>query len=534
MSTTINTVLENRNFVSEFYKNPVHDYDSFFGAYVDDDKITKINKEIKVLSDKITSKKEEITRLYSLRYNNMFTPIEGSFILNYGSDRSSQTAAFDIMTGAPVDTNGIENPHVYSVGRKAGEVKVIVGYCLPLGAIISRHYEYKIITNNTHCSFTLLNESLIPVLEYDAPIVSDNGDKTRRYEYTQKATDFIRQMYNLPEFDLPISIRDFTSILERNKSAEVILRTAPKSCVRELLDLKVDKAEPIHKILGLTKAEYDKVVEKDMIKDFIAIKAHIKMGLDSAMNVDLKEEDFFHYTSSDWIELIEKSKYWKEECDFNQVALNGSTPLIVCLDSYVRNRMGFTNNVFYKYYSFGKFMDYVSEGACNQGFTSLGNFITQLKDYINMCEHLEVKPSLYSGYLKQTHDILARNYKIKLTEEQEKLFKQRYKNFKDYKTTDGEYLFTHPDTAEDLKHEGNELNHCVGSYCNKVLRGDSTIVFLRNAATPTQSLVTIEICDNTIVQARGASNRSITRDEFIAICEYAKNEKLKVRVSPRD
>lgn len=530
----INTALENRNFVSEFYKNPVHDYDSFFGAYVDDDKITKINKEIKALSDKITSKKEEITRLYSLRYNAMFTPIDGSFILSYESDRSNQSAVFDIMTGAPVYTRDVENPCIYSVGRKAGDFRVVVGYCLPLGAIVSRHYEYKIATNNTHCSFTLLSESLIPVLEYDAPIVSDNGDRSRRYEYTQKATDFIRKMYNLPEFDLSISIRDFTCILEKNKSAEVILRTAPKNCVRDLLDLKVDKAEPIHKILGLTKAEYDEVMEKDMIKEFISIKAHIKLGLESAVNAGLKEEDFFHYTSSDWIELIEKSRYWKEECDFNQVALNGSTPLIVCLDSYVRNKRGFINNVFYKYYSFGKFMDYVCEGACNQGFTSLNNFIIQLRDYINMCEHLEVKPSLYSGYLKQTHDILARNYQIKLTEEQAAVFKKHYENFKDYKTTDGKYMFIHPDTAEDLKHEGNELNHCVGSYCNKVLRGDSTIVFLRNAATPTQSLVTIEICDKAVVQARGASNRSISRDEFTAICEYARIENLKVRVSPRD
>lgn len=534
MSAITNTSLENRNFVSEFYKSPVHDYDSFFGAYIDNDKITSINKEIKTLNDKLDSKREELTRLYSLRYNKMFTPIDGTFILSYESDRTGQSVAFDIMTGTVIYANELDNLHVYSVGRKAGDFKAIVGYCLPLGSVVSRHYEYKISSNNTHCSFILRNESLIPILEYDAPIVSDDGSRERRYEYNQSATDFIRKMYNLPNFNLNLTLRELTAFLEKNKSTEVILRTAPENIMKTLLDWEVDKAEPIYKILGLTKVEYDELLEKGMLQEIINVQFHIKKGLKAGVNQGLTEADFFHYSTSDWLNLIEKSEYWKEECDFNQVRLNGYTPLVFCLDNYLRAGVGFTNNTFYKYYSFGKFMDYVCEGACNQGFQSLSDFTVYLKDYINMCEYLEVKPNLYSGYLKQTHDILARNYKIKLTQEQEELFKKRYEDFKDYKTKDEVYIFTHPTSADDLKHEGNELNHCVGSYCNKILRGDSLIVFLRNVSTPAQSLVTIEICGKQIVQARGASNRSISHEEFVAICEYAKEKHFKVCVSPRD
>ena len=49
-----------------------------------------------------------------------------------------------------------------------------------------------------------------------------------------------------------------------------------------------------------------------------------------------------------------------------------------------------------------------------------------------MCDTMNVKPTLYSSYLKQTHDILARNYKIHLDEEQEAAFAAQYEDFKDY------------------------------------------------------------------------------------------------------
>ena len=75
------------------------------------------------------------------------------------------------------------------------------------------------------------------------------------------------------------------------------------------------------------------------------------------------------------------------------------------------------------------------------------------------------------------------------------------------------------------------MNHCVASYISKILKRNCLIVFLRKTKATDKPLVTIEIENEAIVQARGASNRSITDK---AICEYAKKNKLKVRVTPRD
>lgn len=537
MNNTMNTT-ENRNYIAEFYKNPEHNYEDFFGAYVADEKIEKVNKEIKTLFEQIDSKKEELSRLNTLRYNEMFTPTDKKLLLHYEPDRGNTVEAyFDIVTGFAVNVNDYDGDEigVTSVGRKAGEFQVVSGYCLPLGAIVLRYYTYKIATNNARCSFCLTKETIVPILDYDSPSFDNNGNWNNRPHYYQDATEFIRKMYNLPDYNYSVNISQFCRYLENNKSTEIILRTAPETVIRTLLDMKVDKAEPINKILNLTKEEYDSLIEKDMLNEFITVQSTIKAAFSDSKreNQALGKDAFLHYTNEEWFDLIEKSHYWADELRFNQVGINNDSPILSCLGAYLRTGWHYTTSLFYKYYSFGKFMDYVCEEASNQGFQSLDNFMGELRDYLSMCDTMNVKPTLYSGYLKQTHDILARNYKIHLDEEQEIAFAKQYEEFKDYVTKDKKYAIVHPSHPEDIKQEGYALNHCVSSYLGKVCKGLSKIVFLRKAQETSKSLVTIEICEKAIVQARGASNRSVSQDEFAAICEYAKKNELKVRVSPR-
>lgn len=537
MNNTVNTI-ENRNYIAEFYKNPEHNYGDFFGAYVADEKIEKVNKEIKSLFEQIDSKKEELSRLNTLRYNEMFTPTDKKLLLHYEPERGNVVEAyFDIVTGFAVNVNDYDGDEigVTSVGRKAGEFQVVSGYCLPLGAIVLRYYTYKIATNNARCSFCLTKETIVPILDYDSPSFDNNGNWNNRPHYYQDATEFIRKMYNLPDYNYSVNIAQFCRYLENNKSTEIILRTAPESVLRTLLDMKVDKAEPINKILNLTKEEYDSLIEKDMLNEFITVQSTIRAAFSDSKreNQALGKDAFLHYTNEEWFDLIEKSHYWADELRFNQVGTNNDSPILSCLGAYLRTGWHYTTSLFYKYYSFGKFMDYVCEEASNQGFQSLDNFMGELRDYLSMCDTMNVKPTLYSGYLKQTHDILARNYKIHLDEEQEIAFAKQYEEFKDYVTKDKKYAIVHPSHPEDVKQEGYALNHCVSSYLGKICKGLSKIVFLRKAQETSKSLVTIEICEKAIVQARGASNRSVSQEEFSAICEYAKKNELKVRVSPR-
>ena len=57
-----------------------------------------------------------------------------------------------------------------------------------------------------------------------------------------------------------------------------------------------------------------------------------------------------------------------------------------------------------------------------------------------------------------------------------------------------------PMNAEEIRNEGTELCHCVGSYCGAVAKGGTTILFLRKVSDLESPLMTMEVRDGTICQ----------------------------------
>lgn len=141
-----------------------------------------------------------------------------------------------------------------------------------------------------------------------------------------------------------------------------------------------------------------------------------------------------------------------------------------------------------------------------------------------MCAMDDIKPTLYSSYLKQTHDITSRNHKVIVEKENEEIFKSRYKDFKEYKGK--MYYVVAPKNSDDLKKEGDRLNHCVASYIKRVIDGECLIYFLRT--NKEESLITFEVRHNTIVQVRGLHNRKPTKKEQQALKDFAKCRKMEV------
>lgn len=63
-----------------------------------------------------------------------------------------------------------------------------------------------------------------------------------------------------------------------------------------------------------------------------------------------------------------------------------------------------------------------------------------------------------------------------------------------------------PASAEDIKAEGAALHHCVGTYVDRVARGETNIFFIRKEKEPDKPYFTMEWRDNDIVQCRGSRN----------------------------
>lgn len=169
-------------------------------------------------------------------------------------------------------------------------------------------------------------------------------------------------------------------------------------------------------------------------------------------------------------------------------------------------------------YSFNKFCNYVVNETVNQGYESIGGFMIELFDYLSMCKELGAIPSYDSNFLKQTHDVTARNFKVALNQMEEETFAKRYLPYKDSKV--GDYWVVVPKKSRDIKDEGNKLHHCVASYIKSIIDGKCLIFFLRKEKD--ESLVTFEVVDGKAVQVRGAKNRAATKEERDAIEKWVK------------
>ena len=72
-------------------------------------------------------------------------------------------------------------------------------------------------------------------------------------------------------------------------------------------------------------------------------------------------------------------------------------------------------------------------------------------------------------------------------------------------------------TMQSVVQEGASLNHCVASYVDGMVNEEYAILFLRKKEDLEKSLVTLQVRDGRVVQARGQSNRAPTKEEQEAI-----------------
>lgn len=156
--------------------------------------------------------------------------------------------------------------------------------------------------------------------------------------------------------------------------------------------------------------------------------------------------------------------------------------------------------------------------------------LSQYNDYIRMATEMGYERfDRYPKFLRTYHDIVARNYKVKLNAEEQKEWDEVCERNAVYKyAMDGYRIFT-PMKTEELVREGNVLGHCVGSYVGKVRKGTSVIAFLRDADDIEKPLVTIEIQGKSIIQAKGKMNNPPTKEQKDFIEKFAKKFELEIK-----
>lgn len=156
------------------------------------------------------------------------------------------------------------------------------------------------------------------------------------------------------------------------------------------------------------------------------------------------------------------------------------------------------------------------------------NSLHHLRDYYRMASQIGRDVKKYPKYLRSMHDIITSNFNAYKKEYSEELFLKTRREELDY--SEDEFSIITPRSPKEIISEGTDLNHCVGSYIENILEGKTCIFFLRRTDEKEKSLITLELKNNCIVQAKGSRNRSLDSDERKFLNKYCKKLNLELSI----
>lgn len=165
------------------------------------------------------------------------------------------------------------------------------------------------------------------------------------------------------------------------------------------------------------------------------------------------------------------------------------------------------------------------------------NLVTayEYRDYQNMLERLGVDFKgdfrIMPKNFKQAHSDAIDAYNNMKDEIKKQGYHKRLQKLLGLEQTIGNYTFVLPKELQELKEEGKNLKHCVGTYADSVACGETVIVFVRQKEKVDNPLYTLEISDGKIVQLRGMRNRDADTDAWEAskkLLSFAKKHKIAV------
>lgn len=173
-------------------------------------------------------------------------------------------------------------------------------------------------------------------------------------------------------------------------------------------------------------------------------------------------------------------------------------------------------------------VDYFYRVVTFEGKT-LSETMSHWVDYIRM--NLQMgktsrKIDKYPRFLTSVHDITVMIFNRYKKKHDEEIFKTRYSGI--YNFTDKKYSIVEPTNTMDILNEGRDMNNCVGSYIDSIIRGTTLVVFMRENTDLDDSFITVEIKNNSIVQVEGKGRRKPSDEENDFLYTFAKNKNLTV------
>lgn len=405
---------------------------------------------------------------------------------------------------------------IFSTQRVSSEATFFCGYDLANGVGITATYSVNIDNAKSRLKHKFLRQNIIAFTD-KSTFYSQNGYCI----YSNKEVKFLIDNFFDCDYKGKLTLDKLADYYRRNKSFEIIIKEAPDEIKDKLLRQEFQTVMPMHKILGVTRPTYIRLLEEGLIDTLCALR-YDRAEYTYCRSYD-KDKFFVPENETQLIEALEAFRRAAEEFTFfhtHAVSYPSSGDSLTTQIAKVIFGNYYARRLIKENYSLNHFYDYVLVQVNQQGYSELNSFIDELYDYLRMCSEMKTTPTLYSGYLQQTHNVCQKNHKVMLDEQQEKTFKTRYKEFKTKKVNENYYVVV-PECSQDLKREGDVLNHCVASYIHQVIKGECLIFFLRKEVD--KPLITFEFRNGRVCQVRGIHNRAATAEERAAITAWEKS-----------
>ena len=152
------------------------------------------------------------------------------------------------------------------------------------------------------------------------------------------------------------------------------------------------------------------------------------------------------------------------------------------------------------------------------------------KDYLNMAReigyNLRERSRKFPSSLRKEHDIaMFAHESIKREIDEKKFSEHALKNAELYEYSLDNLVAVVPRTVAQVVEEATNQHNCLASYVNRLIRGDTAVVFVRHKDAPDTSYVTCEIRDGAFEQIKGFANsnpKTPELDNFIRKWAHAK------------
>ena len=179
-------------------------------------------------------------------------------------------------------------------------------------------------------------------------------------------------------------------------------------------------------------------------------------------------------------------------------------------------------------YDITTLMEYFDYLKVDLKMRNIKDMLNQYSDYVKMTSFFDDKFEKYPKNFEESYKAAVNHWnqnnpRKQAIKEREERRKQREKEFfqnnvkHEYEIEYKDYIFIYPKSAEEIRKEGKNNHNCVATYIKDVMSRRCDILFLRKKDEPKKSLVTIEVRNGKIVQARRVCNSAITEEDREAV-----------------